>query len=450
MRTSSLVSRYASFVLLLASAAGVSSCAGGQSGSMPPAAPGGPANQVPQPKKATGNVQHIIIIVQENQSFDHLFNGYPGADTVQTCKIHTGATVPLTEQDLGAPTGTSHMSTDFLTDYDGGALDGFDLDPSQPRPNLKACSYTNPADIQPYYQMAQEWVLDDKMFTSHIDASFVAHQYIVAAQANSAVNLPQNTWGCTPPSQPDLVPTLNQDRTIGPFESPCFTYKTLADELDAKGFTWRFYTPAGSGWSSFIADSSIFYSSEYANVISPETNILTDIPNGTLENVTWVVPNYCNSDHPGSLGDSSCPSGVFGPQWVASIVNAVGESQFWDSTAIFVLWDEWGGEYDHVAPPYKDYDGDGFRVPMLCISPYAYQNKVNHDQLEIAGIPHFVEKTFGLATLAAADKRAKPAMTGCLNSKASGPRAFQPIQASVGPNFFLHVQSRRGVQKSPD
>jgi phospholipase C len=395
----------------------------------------------PAGTRTASKFQHVLIIVQENQSFDHLFNGYPKANTVSTCKIHTGKTVPLTIQPLGAPTSTSHMAVDFLTDYDGGAMDGFDLDPAAPQPRLGACTYTDPADIAPYYQMAQQYVLSDNTFASHIDASFIGHQILIAGvnPANS-VNLPTGSWGCS--TSPNFVPTLNADRTIGGFTVPCYTVKTLADELDAKKYSWHFYAPSindsGGAWSAYQAISQIYNGPDWANdVISPETTVLTDIAKGTLENVTWVIPDYCNSDHPGSLGSSGCGT-PGGPDWVASIVNAVGKSKFWSTTEIFVVWDEWGGEYDHVVPPYKDADGDGFRVPMLCISPYAYKNKVNHAQMEVAGIVKAVEKTFVLASLAAPDKRAASADFGCINPKQTTPRAFVPITTSLDAEHFIH------------
>jgi phospholipase C len=415
-----------------------SGCAG--RGTLPLAGAAAPYD--PLARALTGKIQHVVIIVQENRSFDNLFNGYPGANTVQRGKIHTGTTVPLTPITLGADTGTSHMATDFLTDYDGGRMDGFDLDPANPHPDLLAYSYVEPSEIVPYYQMAQQYVLDDEFFPSHIDASFVAHQYLIAAQANRAVNLPTGSWGCAGGAD-DFIPTITIDRTIGRYTSPCFTYTTLADELDAAGLTWRYYAPLiknpGGVWSAFQAVDQIYHGPDWhADVISPERRILSDVPAGTLANVTWVIPDNANSDHPGSRSST-------GPAWVASVVNAIGESPFWKSTEIFVLWDEWGGEYDHVVPPHKDYDGDGIRVPLLCISPYAYKGAINHTQLEAGSVLKFAEATFSLHTLAAADARAKPADTGCTNPQQTAPRAFTPIAAAKGADYFLHVQRNSGV-----
>ena len=189
-----------------------------------------------------------------------------------------------------------------MIDYDNGKMDGFDLNSAMPGPNLLAYTYINPNQIKPYYAMAQQYVLADDFFTSHIDASFTAHQYIIAGQAGGAVNLPTHAWGCEGLPN-DFVPTLRSDRSVGASESPCFTYKTLGDELDAAGLSWRFYAPhiqdPGGSWSSFQAVNEVFNGPEWkTNVISPETTILDDVPHGTLANVTWVVPNNNNSDHP--------------------------------------------------------------------------------------------------------------------------------------------------------
>jgi phospholipase C len=182
---------------------------------------------------------------------------------------------------------------------------------------------------------------------------------------------------------------------------------TLANELDAAGLSWRYYAPAeksnfGANWSAFDAIQSVRYGSEWStNVIAPETTVLTDIANGNLANVTWVIPAAKNSDHDGI-------DGLNGPNWVASVVNAVGQSQFWDSTAVFVIWDDWGGWFDHVAPPQLDYQGLGFRVPLMAISPYAKANYVSHVQFESASILAFAEEVFGLPPMAPADTRATP------------------------------------------
>jgi phospholipase C len=118
------------------------------------------------------------------------------------------------------------------------------------------------------------------------------------------------------------------------------------------------------------------------------------------------------------------------------LVNAVGKSKFWDSTAIFVQWDDWGGLYDHVPPPFKDYDGLGFRVPLLVISPYAKKDYVSHVQYETASVLRFAEDLYGLDQLSAADKRAASPAKDCFDFSAP-PRKFVPIKAPLDPSFFM-------------
>ena len=113
---------------------------------------------------------------------------------------------------------------------------------------------------------------------------------------------------------------------------------------------------------------------------------------GKLASLTWITPLCPDSDH------LACGGG-FGPSWVTAVVNAVGESKFWDSTVIFVQWDDWGGMYDHVPPPFRGYDGLGFRVPLIVISPYAKKNYVSHVQYETASVLRFTEDLFSLPRL---------------------------------------------------
>ncbi len=142
----------------------------------------------------------------------------------------------------------------------------------------------------------------------------------------------------------------------------------LSDLLDFQGVPWRFYQVGlGPGlWHAYDSIRHVRYGPDYANVVTPPTTILSDISTGSLPGMSWVLPaDSKHSDHPGNRSNE-------GPSWVAAVVNAVGNSQYWNSTAIIVTWDEWGGFYDHVPPPMmNDYMELGFRVPLLVISPYA-------------------------------------------------------------------------------
>jgi phospholipase C len=156
--------------------------------------------------------------------------------------------------------------------------------------------------------------------------------------------------------------------------------------------------------------------------------------------MTWVTPTCATSDHAG------CGSNQ-GPAWVASVVDAIGTSKFWNSTAIFVFWDEWGGWYDHVAPPYVDYDGLGFRVPMLIISPYAKQNYVSHVQYEHGSMLKFAEDVFGLGRLSAADTRANSPAADAFDFTQK-PRAFSSFASKRTQRYFIDAPPDRRVPDS--
>jgi phospholipase C len=174
------------------------------------------------------------------------------------------------------------------------------------------------------------------------------------------------------------------------------------------------------------------------DIVTPQTRFLSDVKT-QLANVTWITPTCPNSDHP------NCGGG-FGPDWVASLVNAIGESKFWNTTAVFVAWDDWGGLYDHVPAPFENFDSLGFRVPLLAISPYAKKNFVSHVEYETASVLRFAEDQFGLAQMAAADKRANDPAIDCFDFT-QPPRKFVPIKTNHDARFFM---SQPADGRSPD
>ena len=393
-----------------------------------------------------GKIKHVVYIVQENRSLDNLFQGYPGADTVDRGKISSGKTIVLKPVSLATAYSIDHSANAMFRACRGTGklpgtecrMDGFDLEGVGGAPgNLKYPTYVYaPHDeTKPYFDMAHEWVLADRMFQSQLDESFVAHQYVIAAQAASAVNVPTGPWGCQGKFY-DMVPTITPSRkTTGTPEPPCFDYQTLGDELDAAHLSWRFYTSrygspsAGALWSGYQAVEHIYDGPDWANVITPQQTFLSDVKKGKLANFTWITPTCVNSDH------VQCGGG-FGPSWVTALVDAVGKSKFWDTTAIFVQWDDWGGLYDHVPPPFKNYDSVGFRVPLLVISPYARKDYVSHAHYETASVLRFAEDLFGLARLAAADRRAASPANDCFDFTQK-PRRFVPIKAPKDEAFFI-------------
>src|SRR5579863_5518420 len=333
-----------------------------------------------------GKISHVVYIIQENRSFDNLFAGYPGADTVSRGKNSKGQIIRLAPVGLERKYTIDHSDDAMFAACDGTGklpgtdcrMDGFDREHVFDGPRNPQYVYVPHAESKPYFDMAHEWVLADEMFQSQLDESFVAHQYAIAAQAAWSVNLPNSLWGCGG-GKHNTIATITKDRAPGPPIEPCFDYQTLADELDAAHLTWRFYAStygsasSGSGtpWSAFRAIKHIYKHADWKFVVSPNWRFITDVRRGRLANFTWITPVCDDSDH------VACLNGGYGPSWIAALVNTVGKSRFWDSTAIFVMWDDWGGLYDHVPPPQKGYDGLGFRVPLLAISPYAKHGHVS-------------------------------------------------------------------------
>ena len=339
-------------------------CTGHGGGSNLPLTPATPALD------PSRKIQHLVIVIQENRSFDNFFARFPGADGARTGLVHDGHRIALVEHSLGDVVDPSHWHPAFVASYDKGKMDGFDRTNAGRLPY----QYVDPAQIKPYWTMAKQYVLADHMFQTETSDSFTSHQVLIAgstalSSTQTDMGIPSSEiWGCDAP--PGAVTSLLTWRGVyrvnkGPF--PCFDYATIRDLLDAKHLSWKYYaiTPDFS-WEAFQAIRAVRYHSEWTtNISTPETNVLTDAANGRLPSVSWVVPRIENSDHPGGGSNGE------GPSWVAQVVNAVGEGPEWRTSAIVVIWDDWGGFYDHVPPPQLDYAGLCFRVPMIVVSPYA-------------------------------------------------------------------------------
>jgi phospholipase C len=397
-------------------------------------------------------IQHVIIIIQENRSVDNLFQGFPNANVQSYGHDENGNYIPLQPVPLNIKWDIKHSAATFLKSCDGSGeyrsqnckMDGFDLEgwtcdrkTSQPCPNANPpYSYVPASQTGPYVQLGEQYVLADEMFGSNYDSSsFVSHQYIIAAQAQSAINYPDDGWGCEGPLG-DAVPTVTALRKKGPTESPCFNYTTLGDELDAASLPWRFYTnpigKSGGTWSGYQAVSHIYFGQDWkTDVVTPATKFYSDVYNGNLPAVSWITPVCKDSDHAGCGGDG-------GPSWVASLVNAVGESKYWDSSVIFVFWDDYGGWYDHVAPKVLDNDGLGFRVPLLIVSPWAKNGYVSHTQYEHGSILKFIEQQWGLSSMSQSDARANNPAPECFDFTTTGKaRPFKRIRAPYDMEYFL-------------
>ena len=398
-----------------------------------------------------GRIRHVVVIFQENRTVDNLFAGLRGADTVRFGKNSHGQVVKLQPTSLTAPYDISHKHLAFTTEYDDGKLDGFNnvvsackKDSRCPPPGVRAYGYVPRHEIQPYFTMAETYVFADHMFQTNQGPSFPAHQYILSgtstisngAQLRAAENAyaPDHkfTGGCdSPPGSHVWVIDRAGKETREVY--PCFERQALIDLVEAqKGLTWRYYQEhIGPGlWSGPDAIRQIRDSPAYkTHVLAPSRRVLTDIAAGKLANVVWVIPSAKSSDHAGQTDGS-------GPSWVASVVNAIGESKYWDNTAIFVTWDDWGGWYDHVKPTqYNSYEL-GFRVPLIVISPYARIGYISHKQHEFGSILKFAEEVFGLGSLGTTDARADD-LSDCFNF-ARTPRKFKIIPAEGPPDYFIN------------
>jgi phospholipase C len=305
---------------------------------------------------------------------------------------------------------------------------------------VRAYAYVPESQVQPYYDLAEQYTFGDRMFETNQGPSFPAHQYLISGTSAisdgsdllASENPGGNAGGCDAPARATVAvidPSGNESQRA----YPCFERTALMQEIDAAGLTWRYYQGRqGPGlWNAVDAIKPLWHTAEFANVVSPSAQVLTDIDAGNLANVTWITPSGAASDH-ALLTDGS------GPSWVASIVNAIGQSQYWDSTVIFVTWDDWGGWYDHVQPPlYNSYEL-GFRVPLLVISPYAKQGYVSHVQHEFGSILRFTEENFGLPSMGTTDDRADD-LSDCFNFDQSRTR-FHHIRAPLGPQYFRKLR----------
>jgi phospholipase C len=419
--------------------------------------------------------QHIVVIFQENRTPDNLFQDpvliSRGADIASNGLNSTGQTIPLSPIDLGT-TGSnpqnydlSHANAAFVSMYDGGKMDGANLIPCSPAANCPPNAHPNPqymyvkpADVQPYFALAEQYTFGDRMFQTNEGPSFPAHQFIISG--TSAPTTGSNLFAAENPTQSPagcIAPLTNRVKMIDPKGSetnatpqyPCFEHPTLTDLLNTKGVTWRYYAPSpGSIWTGPDAIQHMCQQQTVNgtltctgpdwtnNVKIPQSQVLVDIANGQLAQVSWVIPNGLSSDH-AVANDGS------GPSWVSAIVNAIGNSSYWANTAIIITWDDWGGWYDHVAPKVID-DGVswgsgyvyGFRVPLIVVSPYAKTAYISHTTHDFGSILKFIENTYNLPSLGYADTPADD-LSDCFNLTHS-PVTFRAIPAALKATYFIN------------
>lgn len=451
-----------------------------------------------------GKINHVVVIFQENRSTDNLFHDpvliSRGADIASTGQSSTG-TITLTPVSLRVPYDLDHSHDSFLVacDWNGTQclMDRSDEVPCSPPgdcPSHPQYQYVQASDVQPYFTMAETYTFGDRMFQTNQGPSFPAHQYIISGTSAVCVpggncpggmtnsfyvagnpaadqradgtpgagclNPPGATVGTIDTSQPFPNDTYTRLTTPG-----CFEHPTLTDLLDNAGLSWKYYTPSdGSIWTGPDAIQHMCLptsgppnqlactAAEWTNHVVLEgvnSQIVTDINSGQLANVTWVIPDGSASDHP------IINSGL-GPSWVASIVNAIGQSPFWADTAIIVTWDDWGGWYDHVPPPirnsgpFPNSNEYSFRVPLIVISPYAKPAYVSHQLNDFGSILKFIEEVFSLPevnpSVGYADSYALGDLSDCFNFNQT-PLQFTVVPSAKNAKFF---QNRKEKPSPPD
>jgi phospholipase C len=448
----------------------------GSPSSAPSGAPSTSPSSMPTGSLANGKIKHIVVIIQENRSFDDLFHGFSEpsgakADYADFGYDKSGNKIALVQQPLEQASAVNNGHNDFEADYDNGKMDGFFAQNTQSGvpANLNGndgMSYVPQQEVQPLWDLATQGALGERFFHGVTADSYPSHLMFAAGSTtydnNPAHRVDDNPgsvpWGCSD-NTGATVPTLTPQDQPGPQVTPCFTgITTIADLMDRAQHTWRWYSPevAGpvngmpSGVSTVFGETDamqsyrqLYFGPDWsADTVQPETLVLSDVAQGKLADLTFVTPDAENSDHP-AVGTSS------GPAWVATVVNAIGQSQFYNSTAIFVTWDDWGGWYDHVPPPQKYWPyGLGFRIPLICVSPYAKHGQLIDTQLEPGSILKFVEETFALPSLGTQDATATSASVMFDFTQASTP-PYKVVTSSLRRAYFLR-QKPSGLPQDTD
>lgn len=354
--------------------------------------------------RGASQIQHVIVVVQRDRTFDNLFAGYPSADAPTTGLESTGKRVRLRQISLAK---RACAVQSFGVPYDNGKMDGWNLVNS----THPLCPYTrvHRSEVRPYWDLARGYAVADHAFESTHWGEFVNQLYLIAGTTKVApktydVLQPDEVpWNCDAPpgTRTSLLKRGKLRVDAGPF--PCFTqFPTMANLLDAAHVSWKCYFGSkrfeGADTCPFSAIEYVIQSGDSQRDLSePASNLLVDLKEKDLADVSWVFSPPEDSDVPGSSG---------GPAWVSSIIAAAKISPYWEHSAIVVVWDGAadGNFYDNVPPPQISEMGLGFRVPLLVVSPYAKRGYVSHTVYQFGSILKFIEQNWKLPSLNATDK----------------------------------------------
>jgi phospholipase C len=381
-------------------------------------------------------IQHVVVIMQENRSFDSYFGTYPGADGLPTrggrpavCELNpvTGkCTRPFhdrMDRNLGGP----HSQDNALADINGGRMNGFVAQQTQARTGCEqlfnpACGrgessgrpdvmgYHNGREIPNYWRYAKDFVLQDHMFQSDASWSLPSHLYMVS-EWSAHCRIPGQPASCVNNDQSPGLPPDFQAHNLGISSptTPDYAWTDLTYLLHGAGISWGYYVfkgnepdcendasiscaPATQGprtpgiWNPLPYFDTVQQDGQLGNIQSL-SNFYAAAKAGTLPAVSWIDPNGKVSEHPPALVSA-------GQSYVTGLIDAIMRGPNWNSTAIFLSWDDWGGFYDHVRPPKVDANGYGLRVPGLLISPYARRGYIDHRTLSFDAFIKFIEDDF--------------------------------------------------------
>ncbi len=399
------------------------------------------------------HLQHVITVVMENRDYDNYFGTYclelgPYCSSTGN-GIPNGTCVPDLPADPLSPCITPfnftasnmNITPDLNHDWvsgriawNNGAMNGFYNAENR---GAVPFGHYNGSTIPIYWDMAEQYAIGDEMFAANLSYSLPNHWYLVAGQApniSQTSKLHDTSDRLTYLAEADNTSTV-QDVLNG--TSVSWKYYDYNLSSRATAIATVHYTGPDSAYDYWnpMASRNESYTSTYASHFATRASFLTDLANGTLPNISWVIPLANASDHPDY---NETP----GQSWVAQLVDAVESSQYWKSTAIFVVWDDYGGWYDHVAPPRVMTKLLSFRSPFLVISPYARENYIGHQFVDFFSLLHFVEWQFGLGCVTALDCTApEPFSFFDFNQTARGPILFPTSWLSAHYPMPLQVWS---------
>jgi len=377
-------------------------------------------------------IKHVVVIMQENRSFDTYFGTFPGADgipmhngipTVCAPDPSTGRCVKPYVNHRDVNTGGPHGKVNAAADVNAGKMNGFIAQAEKAlrncaNPNDPACSgsahpdvmgYHTASDIPNYWEYAKQFVLQDHMFEPNASWSLPEHLFQVSEWSARCTTHNQPS-SCTNALQsPQVPPNPNAGSAAKSRPPPIYAWTDLTYLLHKNNVSWGYYVVKGTEpdcendsamscapqrqsattpgiWNPLPYFDTVKNDGQLANIQSVD-GFYAAAKAGTLPSVSWVVPSNAVSEHP--------PARVsFGQSYVTSLINAVMHSPDWSSTAIFLAWDDWGGFYDHVKPVSVDLNGYGLRVPAMVISPYAKRGYIDHQTLSFDAYVKFIEDDF--------------------------------------------------------